>query len=90
MFLYHAAQKAVFGLDLIRKLASHGYEISPGTLYSILHKLERQGYLQSEKKVVAGKVRKNYTATPTGANALSVAKVKARELLHELNLDTGN
>lgn len=87
--LYHAAQEPVFGLDLIRELAAHGYALSPGTLYPILHKLERQGYLQSQKRVVAGKARKYYTATPVGENALADAKVKVQELLRELNLETG-
>ncbi|NMC01995.1 MAG: PadR family transcriptional regulator, partial [Chloroflexi bacterium] len=36
--LYHAGREAVYGLWLIEELARHGYELSPGTLYPILHK----------------------------------------------------
>ncbi len=82
--LYQAMQEPVFGLELIRELARHGYELSPGTLYPILHKLERQGYLFSEKQVVAGKVRKYYTATQAGESILLEAHAKALELLAEI------
>ena len=83
--LHHAAQSPVFGLDLIRELGAHGYSLSPGTLYPILHHLEREGYLKSEKQVVGGKVRKYYTATRKGQAALAEARTKARELLDEIS-----
>jgi DNA-binding PadR family transcriptional regulator len=83
--LHHAAEAPVFGLDLIRELGSHGYELSPGTLYPILHNLERDGYLTAEQKVVGGKVRKYYTATRKGKTALTEARAKARELLDEIS-----
>ncbi len=82
--LYHAAQGPVFGLDLIRELERHGYRLSPGTLYPLLHTLERDGCLKREPQVVNGKVRKYYTATPAGAKVLAEACVKVRELLDEI------
>lgn len=82
--LYHATRESVFGLDLIRELERHGYSLSPGTLYPVLHALEREGYLVSQKEVVNGKVRKYYTATQEGKAALTEATVKARELLAEI------
>ena len=84
--LFHAAQAPVFGLDMIRELAQHGYSLSPGTLYPILHGLERDGFLQVEKQVVGGKVRKYYTATENGRAALAEAFVKVRELMDEVNV----
>lgn len=83
--LYHAAQEPIYGFDLIRELETHGYQLSPGTLYPILHKLEEQGYLQAEKQVVRGKVRKYYTATSQGKTALAEAYTKVRELLDEIS-----
>ena len=83
--LYHAAQEPIYGLHFIHELDTHGYQLSPGTLYPILHKLEKQGYLQSQKKVVDGKVRKYYTATNQGNAALQEAHSKARELLDEIS-----
>ena len=82
--LYHASQEPVFGLDLIRELARHGYSLSPGTLYPMLHRLEGDGFLQSTKQVVNGKVRKYYRATKAGKQALADAHVKVGELVNEV------
>jgi DNA-binding PadR family transcriptional regulator len=82
--LHHAAQEPVFGLALIRELARHGYELSPGTLYPVLHELERSGYVEREDRVVEGKVRKYYRATPSGLEALDDARAKIQELVVEV------
>lgn len=83
--LYHATQEPIYGLEMIRELATHGYDLSPGTLYPILHRLEDQGYLVSEKQVVEGKVRKYYTATPAGETMLAQAYAQALELFREIS-----
>lgn len=83
--LFHASQEAVFGLDLIRELSRHGYSLSPGTLYPILHGLERDGFLQAEKQVVRGKVRKYYVATEAGKVVLTESLLKVKELMNEVN-----
>ncbi|MGB9774100.1 MAG: PadR family transcriptional regulator [Bacteroidota bacterium] len=81
--LHHAAAEPVYGLWLIDELKRHGYDISPGTLYPILHSLEEDGMLRSHERVANGKVRKYYRTTPKGNNALKEAKIKVRELLRE-------
>jgi len=83
--LFHASQEPVFGLDLIRELARHGYRLSPGTLYPVLHRLELDGLLKSEKLVVGGKVRKYYLATEDGKAVLTEAMMKVRELVKEVD-----
>ncbi|MBE2199137.1 MAG: helix-turn-helix transcriptional regulator [Anaerolinea sp.] len=83
--LYHASQEAIYGLEMIHELAHHGYDLSPGTLYPILHRLEEQGYMVSEKQVVEGKVRKYYTATLAGEEMLAKAYAQARELFREIS-----
>ena len=91
--LHHASLEPVFGLDMIRELQHHGYQLSPGTLYPILHTLEREGYLVSEKSLVAGKVRKYYRSTSLGLEALKNAIVKGNELLKKItraHLETGS
>ena len=40
--LYHASKEEIFGVEIMRELKRHGYSISPGTLYPILHSLESQ------------------------------------------------
>lgn len=42
--LHHASEKAVFGLWFIEELGRHGYKLSPGSLYPILHGMEENGY----------------------------------------------
>ncbi len=82
--LHHACKEDIFGLGLIEELSRHGYEISPGTLYPILHSLEKQGLLQAQTKLVNGKSRRIYRATAKGKSALKDAKVKVKELFGEL------
>jgi len=83
--LYHAGREPVYGLWLIEELTRHGYRLSPGTLYPILHNLETDGLLTSAHRVVTGKVRKYYHLTPAGQDALAQGREKARELLRELD-----
>ena len=82
--LHHAAQGEVFGLGMMEELARHGYRISPGSLYPLLHGLEKKGYLQSKEQRNGKSLRKVYRATPQGRKALRAAKGKVRELFHEL------
>ena len=82
--LYHASKGPIFGLWIIEELARHGYKLSPGTLYPILHALERKGYLRSVEKRDGRQARRLYRATPPGRKALAAAKVKVRELVGEL------
>ncbi|MFH1908423.1 MAG: PadR family transcriptional regulator [Chloroflexota bacterium] len=82
--LYHAGREPVYGLWLIEELARHGYRLSPGTLYPILHGLEEEKLLISEGRVVEGKMRKYYRLTETGRTVLAEGKIKARELLDEI------
>ncbi len=84
--LHHAGQEPIFGLDMIRELARHGYQLSPGTLYPILHGLERDGFLVSRREVVAGKVRKVYTLTEARQTALIESLKKVRELMDEITI----
>lgn len=82
--LHHASIEPVFGLDMIRELGRHGYALSPGTLYPILHGLEGDGFLESQKQAVEGKIRKYYVITRSGRDALKNAMEKARELFDEI------
>ena len=54
----HAAREPVYGLALIEELARHGYTLSAGTLYPVLHSLEAAGYLRRQDRVVGSTLRK--------------------------------
>jgi DNA-binding PadR family transcriptional regulator len=82
--LHHAAQEPVYGVALIEELRRHGYELSPGTLYPVLHAMEEAGYLARDNRIVGGKVRKYYTTTDAGRDALDEARPKIRELVTEV------
>ena len=82
--LHHAAAAPVFGLALIQELGRHGYDLSPGTLYPVLHGLADAGYLTSTAEVVGGKIRKYYTITSHGQTALAALRPKIRELVDEV------
>lgn len=82
--LHHAVEEPIFGLGMIEELGRHGYRTSPGSLYPLLHGLERKGYLRSTQQRRGKTLRKVYRATPLGRKALEAAKHKVRELFHEL------
>lgn len=69
----------------MEELAHHGYRIGPGTLYPLLHGLERSGLLKSALKNVAGRSRRVYKITSAGKKALKKARTKVDELHHELH-----
>lgn len=82
--LHHAVEEPIFGLGMMEELARHGYRISPGSLYPLLHNLEKKGYLRSTEQRKGKSLRKVYRATPLGRKALAAAKDKVRELFREL------
>jgi PadR family transcriptional regulator, regulatory protein PadR len=83
--LHHAVEGPIFGLEMAEELARHGYRISLGTLYPLLHGLEKRGYLRSLQKREGKSIRKVYRATPLGRKALTAMRLKVRELFGELN-----
>ena len=83
--LVHASREPIFGLAMMEELTHHGYRIGPGTLYPLLHGLERGGLLKSVEKIVGGRKRRVYRITSVGRKALAKAKGKVGELHGELN-----
>jgi DNA-binding PadR family transcriptional regulator len=82
--LHHAVSAPIFGMGMVDELARHGYRISPGTLYPLLHGLEKRGYLRSTEVQNGKSRRKVYRATAMGRKALHQAESKVRELFHEM------
>jgi PadR family transcriptional regulator, regulatory protein PadR len=82
--LHHASKGPIYGLWLIEELGHHGYKLSPGTLYPILHKLERAEFLKSYSQLVDGKIRKYYKITSKGKKILAEARKKVQELIEEI------
>ncbi|MFB7502895.1 PadR family transcriptional regulator [Streptomyces broussonetiae] len=82
--LHHAAEGEIHGAWMTEELAHHGYRISPGTLYPTLHRLEADGLLVSEQRVVDGRARRVYTATQAGREALAEDRRALAELAREV------
>lgn len=87
--LHHAAEGRIYGLGMIEELRRHGYELSPGTLYPLLHRMEAEGYLKREDQLDGGKIRKYYTITPAGRTVLAEARKKIAELTGEVTGQPG-
>lgn len=83
--LHHAAERPIIGQWVLTELRHHGYDISPGTLYPLLKRLERNGWLRSESAVGEGKRRRRYYhLTKRGAAVLDVLRETVVELHHEI------
>jgi PadR family transcriptional regulator PadR len=82
--LYHAAEEEIFGLGMLEELQRHGYRISPGTLYPLLHRLTHRGYLRVRELKLGRTRRRLYSATPKGRRALAAIRQHVRELMGEL------
>ena len=82
--LHHAIEHPVYGAWMVEELQEHGYEISAGTLYPILHGMEKDGLLVRTNELVDGHIRKNYTTTERGRVVLAEARNKAYELFKEI------
>jgi len=82
--LHHACIEGVFGLGMIHELRHHGYNIGPGTMYPLLHGMEKRGWLRSRTRRIDGRMRKVYFATAAGKKTLEQAKLKVQELFGEI------
>jgi DNA-binding PadR family transcriptional regulator len=82
--LHHASHEEIYGVQMIQELKNHGYDVSPGTMYPILHSLENEGFLKSRKENVKGKIRKYYKITSKGQKILHQSRQKINELIREV------
>jgi DNA-binding PadR family transcriptional regulator len=87
--LHHATEIEVSGTWMSEELARHGYRISPGTLYPLLHALEEQGLLASVQRTEGGRVLRYYAATAAGRQTLEQARRALVELADELLAERG-
>jgi DNA-binding PadR family transcriptional regulator len=85
--LYHATKEKICGIEIINELKRHGYTVSPGTIYPILHTMKQNNFLTAATEIVNGKQRIYYTATPNGKEVLENAREKIKELYNEVIAD---
>ena len=82
---HRASEAPLHGHWMLRELRRHGYEISPGTLYPLFHRMERMGWLSSRAGRRGGKrARKDYRLTAEGQRVLALVRAEIRELYAEV------
>lgn len=69
---------------MMKELESHGYKVSPGTLYPLLQKMEKMRLLKSRWEVQNGKRVRLYEITQEGLEVLEEGKKKVKELCREI------
>ena len=85
--LHHAAEGPVVGQWMMQELRRHGYEVSPGTIYPLLARLEERGWLDCKTDPRGGlRARKEYSLTAGGREALAFLKNQVEELYREVVL----
>lgn len=87
--LHHAALEEIHGAWMAGELSRHGYQISPGTLYPTLHRMEAEGLLTSRQATVDGRNRRLYALTAQGRVVLAEERRALSELAREV-LGGGN
>ena len=88
--LHHAKEGPVVGMWMLQELRRHGYDLSPGTLYPLLQRMEQSGWLRSEVDPEAGpRARRSYYLTPKGEEVLGFVKERIRELWEEIEGEAG-
>ena len=83
--LHHAGEEPVVGQWVMRELRRHGYEVSPGTLYPLLARMEERGWLRSRSDPGGGlRARREYTLTREGRAVLGTLRRRVEELHREV------
>ena len=89
--LHHASEEPIHGQWVLTELRRHGYEISPGTLYPLLHRLERNGLLKCRRVRGGGpRARKDYRLTAAGRAALAEIRMQLEELHREVVVEAAD
>jgi len=78
--LHHAEERGVYGQWMLEELRHHGHRLSPGTLYPILSRMARRGWLRAAEPE-RSKAARVYRLTAEGRDVLA----RLRESLDELH-----
>ena len=84
--LHHAASRDVWGRWLLEELAEHGHELSPGTLYPALLRMENNGWLERTGGAPYARARQTFRITPEGRRLLEGLRKEVAELYEEVVL----
>lgn len=86
--LHHAGEAPIHGQWVLQELRRHGYDLSPGTLYPLLRRMEKLGWLSGKAAADGGsRARRDYRLTRNGRKILEVIKAQISELHEEVVLE---
>lgn len=86
--LHHAADgRGVYGQWMLEELHHHGYRLSPGTLYPMLARMARRGWLRAAEPK-RSKAARVYRLTARGHDVLSQVRAALDELYREVGTRT--
>jgi len=71
--LHHAGETPIVGNWMLEELREHGYRVSPGTLYPLLGRMVRLGWLSRSRDG-------RYRLTAAGRKTLTEVRTRLREL----------
>jgi DNA-binding PadR family transcriptional regulator len=73
-------------IGAIRERSGGAFELLEGSLYPVLHRLERDGLVTSSWSEVGGRKRRVYKLSRTGRSALNEQQRSWRRFEHAMNL----
>lgn len=82
--LWRGSKKDAYGMAILKEMREVGFDLSPGTLYPTLEKLQREGDITWRKRVIAGRARKTYTLTAKGRRELAEVKERLRSIVQRV------
>lgn len=74
----------------VKELTKGKIDISEGALYPILHKLEAEGILDTEKVFIGKRVRKYYRVTGSGKKAVQEVTRELNDFIETLSVIFNN
>jgi DNA-binding PadR family transcriptional regulator len=83
--LHHAEEGGIYGHWMLEELRHHGYHLSPGTLYPMLARMVKHGWLRASEpsRSTAARV---YRITPKGRDVLGQVRHSLDELYREVGV----
>jgi PadR family transcriptional regulator len=81
--LHHAEEQGVYGHWMLEELHRHGYRLSPGTLYPLLARMARHGWIRATEPK-GSRAARVYRITASGSDVLKRLRASLAELQHEV------
>lgn len=84
-----SSTEKMYGYEItqrVKELTKGKIDISEGALYPILHKLEADGILSTEKVFIGKRVRKYYTVTASGKKAVEEVTKELNDFIETLSI----